>query len=116
MSLGGGGFGGGGLPSASEVLQLWGGKLQESSVAKPSPPIVMRHDGTAPHEYALVALGPQGTRSPTSAPTKANGRASLEWDSAVGADSYIVLRDGREIAGPLRIEGSRKQWRDEVAN
>jgi hypothetical protein len=115
MSLGGGGFGGGGLPYASEVLQLWGGKMQDSPVATPSPPIVVRDDGTAPHEYALVALGSQGTRSPASAPAKANGLASLEWDSAVGADSYIVLRDGKQIAGPIRIEGSRKQWSDESA-
>ena len=28
MSLGGGGYGGGGLPFPSEVLQLWGGKMQ----------------------------------------------------------------------------------------
>ncbi len=60
MSLGGGGFGGGGLPYAAEVLQLWGGELSELPVATPSPPIVVRDDGTAPHEYALVALGPQG--------------------------------------------------------
>ena len=30
MSIGGGGFGGGGLPYPSEVLQLWGGGLRQS--------------------------------------------------------------------------------------
>src|SRR6478736_4056083 len=32
MSLGGGGYGGGGLPYPSEVLQLWGGSIQSSPV------------------------------------------------------------------------------------
>ena len=31
-----------------------------------------------------------------------------------GADAYIVLRDGKEIAGPLRLEGSQKNWKDDV--
>ena len=38
--------------------------------------------------------------------------ARLRWDSVPGADAYIVLRDGREVAGPLRIEGSQKEWTD----
>jgi hypothetical protein len=42
----------------------------------------------------------------------ARGLAVLAWDSVAGADAYIVLRDGREVAGPLRIEGSEKQWTD----
>ena len=32
--------------------------------------------------------------------------------SVTGADAYIVLRDGKEITGPLRIEGSEKNWTD----
>lgn len=43
---------------------------------------------------------------------KSAGLATLRWDSAVGADAYGILRDGREIAGPLRIEGSQKEWTD----
>lgn len=115
MSLGGGGFGGGGLPFPTEVLQLWGGKLQQSPVSVPTAPEVVRDDGSGVRQYALVAIGPQGERSAASPPAKARGRASLEWDSAVGADSYIVLCDGKEVAGPLRIEGSRKQWSDQAA-
>ncbi len=114
MSLGGGGFGGGGLPFPSDVLQLWGGKLQQSPVAVPTPPVVVRDDGSGVRQYTLVAVGPQGERSAASPPARARGRATLQWDSAVGADSYIVLCDGQDIAGPLRIEGSRKQWRDEA--
>lgn len=30
-----------------------------------------------------------------------------------GADAYIVVRDGQEITGPIRMEGSpRKEWVD----
>jgi hypothetical protein len=29
-----------------------------------------------------------------------------------GADAYVVMRDGKEITGPLRIEGSQKEWAD----
>jgi hypothetical protein len=32
-----------------------------------------------------------------------------------GADAYVVVRDGREVTGPLRIEGSKKEWTDNAA-
>jgi hypothetical protein len=32
-----------------------------------------------------------------------------------GADTYIVVRDGKEVAGPLWIEGSQKEWTDKGA-
>jgi hypothetical protein len=112
MSLGGGGYGGGGLPYPTEVLHLWGGEIRQVSVATPAAPIVLKDDGSGPYEYALVAVGPQGKRTPASKPSKAGGLATLRWDSVPGADAYVVVRDGKEITGPLRIEGSRKQWTD----
>jgi hypothetical protein len=112
MSLGGGGFGGGGLPYASEVLQLWGGEMRQRPIETPAPPRVLKEDGTGEHEYALIGVGPQGRRTVSSRGTKAKGRATLQWDSVNGADAYIVLRDGKEITGPIRIEGSQKQWTD----
>jgi hypothetical protein len=112
MSLGGGGYGGGGLPYASEVLQLWGGGIVQTAVPRPSAPTVLKADGSGARQYSLVAVGPQGRRSPASPPVKANGLATLRWDSDAGADAYIVLRDGKEISGPLRIEGAQKQWTD----
>jgi hypothetical protein len=112
MSLGGGGYGGGGLPYPSEVLQLWGGKIEEKALGAPAAPRIESDDGSGRREYALVALGPQGRRSAPSRAVAARGRATLRWDSLPGADAYIVLRDGREISGPLRIEGSEKAWRD----
>jgi hypothetical protein len=112
MSIGGGGYGGGGLPSPGDVLHLWGGEMKQSAIPAPAPPTVIKDDGTGAHEYALVGVGPQRRRTAASKPTKAKGRATLRWDSVPGADAYIVLRDGKPITGPLRIEGSQKTWTD----
>ena len=38
MSVGGGGYGGGGLPYPSEVLQLWGGTIQQAPIPTPAAP------------------------------------------------------------------------------
>src|SRR4029434_490630 len=63
-------------------------------------------------EYAIIAVSPQGHRSSRSPAAKAPGRAKLRWDSVPGGDSYVVIRDGKEIAGPIRVEGSQKFWED----
>ena len=68
--------------------------------------------GSGEHRYALVAVGPQGARTAPSEAARANGRATLRWDSVPGADAYVILRDGRPVAGPLRAEGARKEWSD----
>jgi hypothetical protein len=115
MSLGGGGFGGGGLPFPAEMLELWGGRVRAHEVETPEAPIVLSDDGSGSTQYALIAVGAQGSRSQASPKVKAKGRAKLQWGSPAGADAFIVLRDGLEIAGPLRIEGSQKQWKDDVA-
>lgn len=112
MSIGGGGFGGEGLPYPKEVLELWGGSLRQHSVANPQAPTVTSDDSSGEHAYSLIAVGPDGRQSQKSFATKANGFAKLKWDSLPGADAYIVLRDGREITGPIRIEGSHKHWDD----
>jgi hypothetical protein len=112
MSLGGGGYGGGGLPYPTEVLQLWGGDVRKAEVAVPSPPTVVKDDGSGERRYAILAVGPQGRRTAASGAAKARGLATLRWDSVNGADAYVIVRDGKEVAGPLRIEGSRKEWTD----
>lgn len=112
MSIGGGGYGGGGLPAAADVLELWGGKMHAHPVAVPAAPQVVEDDGSGEHRYALIAIGPQGARTAASPEASASGLAQLRWDSVPGADAYIVLRDGREVSGPLRIEGAQKEWRD----
>jgi hypothetical protein len=116
MSIGGGGYGGGGLPYATEVLQLWGGEMLKSRVPTPAAPRVLSDDGSGEHQYTLIAVGPQGRRTGASPATRANGLAKLRWDSVTGGDSYIVVRDGKEIAGPLRIEGANKEWTDKGGN
>lgn len=113
MSLGGGGYGGGGLPYPKEVLQLWGGSLTQAPLPPPAAPTIVKDDGSGAHRYALIAVGAQGRRSAVSRAVKASGRASLRWDSVPGADAYIVVRDGKEITGPLRREGAQKEWTDE---
>jgi hypothetical protein len=112
MSIGGGGYGGGGLPYPKEVLQLWGGELRQSKIAIPQAPTVLADDGSGEHQYAIIAVGPQGRRTPASPAARAKGLARLRWDSVDGADAYVVVRDGKEVAGPLRIEGSQKEWTD----
>jgi len=112
MSVGGGGYGGGGLPYPKDVLQLWGGELHQAPIVTPAAPKVIRDDGSGGHLYAVIAVGVQGLRTPPSPAVKANGIARLQWDSVAGADAYVVVRDGQEVSTPLRIEGSRKQWTD----
>lgn len=112
MSIGGGGFGGGGLPYPADVLELWGGNVHEKQIAAPTAPRLVKDDGTGEHHYAVVAVGVQGTRTAASAPTRAAGLATLRWDSVPGADAYIVVRDGKPITGPIRLEGSQKEWTD----
>lgn len=112
MSVGGGGYGGGGLPYPAEVLELWGGTVREHGVARVKLVKVERDDGSGRRRYAVVGVGPQGKRGEPSAEVEANGLATLRWDSAPGADAYIILRDGREVAGPLRTEGAEKRWKD----
>lgn len=114
MSLGGGGYGGGGLPYPGSVLELWGGGIVEHALATPDAPKVLKDDGTGAHEYAVMATSPQNERTPASPFTTAKGRAQLQWDSVPGADAYVVVRDGQEITQPLRIEGSQKVWTDET--
>ena len=114
MSIGGGGFGGGGLTYPAEVLELWGGEIRQHEVPTPPAPTILRDDGTGEHEYAIVAVGPQGGRTAASPIATAGGLATLTWDSVPGADAYIILRDGEELAGPLRIEGAAKEWTDEA--
>lgn len=114
MSLGGGGYGGGGLPYPKSVLELWGGTLSQKPLVSPDAPVVLKDDGSGPHEYTLTAVSAQQTLSDRSAAVKSNGRAQLRWNSVPGADAYIIARDGSDITGPLRIEGSQKVWTDEL--
>jgi hypothetical protein len=112
MSLGGGGYGGGGLPAPRDTLELWGGKLRDNEIARPTAPTIVKDDGTGEHFYAIVGIGAQGVQTRPSLAAKSAGLARLRWDSVPGADAYLILRDGKPITGPSRIEGSQKEWSD----
>jgi hypothetical protein len=71
-------------------------------------------DGSGARTYSLIAVGPSNRQTAASPFAKANGLAKLKWDSVPGADAYIVLRDGKQITTPIRIEGSEKIWVDTV--
>ena len=113
MSVGGGGYGGGGLPYPSEVLQLWGGVIAAGDDSRPRRRRPWsRTTARGAHQYAIIAVGAQGRRTKASPASRSQGLATLRWDSVPGADSYLVVRDGKELGGPIRIEGSRKEWTD----
>ena len=114
MSVGGGGYGGGGLPYASSGLEVWGGTLRAIPVAAPARPTVVQDDASGSRRYTVIAVSPQGTRTPPSPEVAANGRATLRWDSVPGADAYVVQRDGQDVSGLLRLEGAAKSWKDEA--
>ena len=61
MSLGGGGYGGGGLPYPSEVLAALG-RRDPTRRRSPTPaaPTVLKDDGSGEHQYALIAVGAAG--------------------------------------------------------
>jgi hypothetical protein len=112
MSLGGGGYGGGGLPYPSELLQLSGGTMQQAVVPTPAAPTVVDSDGSGEHQYAIIAVGASGRRTAASQRVRAGGLARLCWESVPGADAYVVVRDGQELPGPICVEGARKEWTD----
>jgi hypothetical protein len=112
MSVGGGGYGGGGLPYPSEVLQIWGGTMRHTAIPVPAAPTVVKDDGSGEHLYAIAAVGAQGHRTEASPTSRSKGLATLRWDSVPGADSYVIMRDGKELGRPVRIEGSQKEWTD----
>lgn len=112
MSVGGGGYGGGGLTYPREIIEVWGGTLVTHGLDQPAAPVVAREGDGNQHRYALVAVGAQGNRSLPSEPVVTRGPATLQWASVPGADAYIVLRDGLPVTGEVRIEGAMKVWTD----
>ena len=116
MSVGGGGYGGGGLPYPSEVLQLWGG--DDAAGDDPHAGGADRGEGRRLGRAPLCDHRASALRGVAQSPrpaSRSKGLATLRWDSVPGADSYVVVRDGKELGGPLRIEGSRKEWTDRLA-
>ena len=86
--------------------------MRQAAMATPAAPVVLGDDGSGEHQYAIMGVGVQGRRTAASPAAKAGGLAKLRWDSVAGADAYVVVRDGKELGGPMRVEGSRKVWMD----
>lgn len=106
MSIGGGGYGGGGLAYPSEVLQLWEGEMRHAV------PTVLKDDGSGEHRYAIIAVGVQGRRTAASRATRAGGLAKLRWDSVNGANAYIIVRDGRDRCALRGRTRNGPTWRN----
>ena len=88
--------------------------MRHAEIPTPVAPTVINDDGSGEHQYAIIAIGVQGRRTAVSRAAKAKGLAKLRWDSVSGADAYVIVRDGKELVGPLRIEGSQKEWTDKA--
>src|SRR2546425_988006 len=63
MSIGGGGYGGGGLPYPGEVLQLWGGEMGQATIPTTTAPASISMQ-SSPSEFRGIAPRPQALRSP----------------------------------------------------
>ncbi|MDQ3329781.1 MAG: hypothetical protein M3552_03880 [Planctomycetota bacterium] len=79
MSLGGGGYGGGGLPAPRDVLQLWGGEIHTAAIPVPAPPTVVADDASGTHDYALVAVGHRDIEQ-----TSLRQPAPMDWQRCDG--------------------------------
>jgi hypothetical protein len=44
--------------------------------------------------------------------TESASASNKDAESIAGADAYVIIRDGNEVVGSLRIEGSQKNWTD----
>lgn len=112
MSVGGGGFGGGGLPYPENGIDVWGGALVEHAVKDaPKLNLIDSRQGE-PHKYQILAVDTRGITSSASPILESVGVAKLSWESVPGADGYIIVRDGRKYTDILRIEGATKIWQD----
>jgi hypothetical protein len=122
MSLGGGGFGGSGLPVPSYGFHLFGGGLRVQAVSVPGPPKLTVVGAAADQQYAyqIIARDSKGNETPAGAASVIDGPAALtadnyirvEWDQCPGAETYFILRNGRRLDLVFRGEGTRKTLHD----
>jgi hypothetical protein len=122
MSLGGGGFGGNGLPAPAYGFHLFGGNMRVQAV-KPSPApkaTAVGRAGDVQYVYQIVACDSKGHESEPSTATIIHGPKSLtnddfirlQWDQCVGAETYLILRNGERLNLTFRGEGSVKNFDD----
>ena len=75
---------------------------------------MVKDDGSGEHRYAHHRRRPAGPAHGRLPPSRAEGSGDAPVGQRPGADAYVVVRDGKELAGPLRLEGSQKEWTDKA--
>ena len=122
MSLGGGGFGGNGLPAPAYGLHLFGGGMRLQAVKPPPQPkaTAAGKPGDMQYVYQIVACDSKGHESEPSIAAIVRGPTSLtkddfiklQWDQCVGAETYLILRNGERLNLTFRGEGTVKSFAD----
>jgi hypothetical protein len=122
MALGGGGFGGNGLPAPAHGFHLFGGGMRIQAVRPPEQPraeVIGNGDGEQ-YVYQIVACDSKGHESEPSVATVVRGPRvlgqdefiRLRWNQCVGAETYLILRNGRRLNLAFRGEGTVKSFDD----
>jgi hypothetical protein len=118
VSIGGGGYGGEGLPAPRYGFHLFGGQMRVQAVATPEAPklTVVGRAGNTRYEYRIVARDSKG--NPTLAGPAAtitgpdtldgNNSIRIQWAHCPGAETYHILRDGQRLDLDFRGEGTTK--------
>jgi len=122
VSMGGGGYGSEGLPAPAYGLHVFGGGMRMQAVPSPEAPrlSVVGQGGSRRYTYQVVAVDSQGHETPPGPAATILGPETLgeagaihlEWDRCAGAESYLVLRDGRRLEGAVYVEGNVKTYTD----
>jgi hypothetical protein len=125
MSLGGGGYGGEGLPAPRYGFHLFGGGLRVQAVAIPEAPTlsVVGQAGTTRYSYQIVARDSKGNSTmpgPAASivgPDKLDGQngVRMRWSRCEGAETYQILRNGQRLELEFRGEGTSKTYVDSGA-
>ncbi|HEY7118402.1 MAG TPA: hypothetical protein VH475_17570 [Tepidisphaeraceae bacterium] len=122
MSLGGGGYGGDGLPAPRYGLHLFGGGMRLQAVATPEAPTisVVGRAGNTRYEYRIVARDSKGNPTPPGPAASivgpdtldSNNYIKIQWSRSEGAETYHVLRNGQRLNLDFRGEGGMKTLHD----
>ena len=122
MSLGGGGYGGEGLPAPRYGFHLFGGGLRVQAVATPEAPSlsVVGKAGATQYRYQIVARDSKGNSTmPGPAATiigpdklDPQNAIRLRWSRSDGAETYYILRNDQRLDLEFRGEGTSKTFID----
>src|SRR5205823_5335495 len=107
MSLGGGGYGGDGLPPPNYGFNLFGGGSRVQAFHTPVAPVLSRNGvpGRTKYIYQIVARDSKGHETPPSLPAEILGAAALDehnfirigFERSAGAETYLIIRNGQRL-------------------